>query len=332
MKRHAQRLCPQGLYHPWFEHDACGVGFVCHVKGERSHDIIQKGLQILQNLTHRGACGCDPLTGDGAGLLIQVPDEFLRQACKPLRIELPEPGKYGVGMVFLPRDVRERNFCLKSCEKIIKEEGQKFLGWRPVPVDKSAAGPLARQNMPEIRQIFVAAAFAAVGPRGDLPSTLELIRTVPLPGVVGRFDHFAVDIKAKRLFVAALGNDTLEVVDLADRLAPHRFALMILADTSVWIEYFRRGDSAMAGEMDRLLDEDGLGQSLQPFLARDRRAPPVSPGTGHRGRSRDGGARRLRERRAHRRRRARGHSPADPRREPRWRDYQYALPARCTFG
>jgi len=157
MKRHAQRPCPQGLYHPWFEHDACGVGFVCHVKGERSHDIIQKGLQILQNLTHRGACGCDPLTGDGAGLLLQVPDEFLRQACKPLRIELPEPGKYGVGMVFLPRDVRERNFCLKTCEKIVKEEGQKFLGWRSVPVDESAAGPLARENMPEIRQIFVAA-------------------------------------------------------------------------------------------------------------------------------------------------------------------------------
>ncbi|MBI1813860.1 MAG: glutamate synthase large subunit [Deltaproteobacteria bacterium] len=163
-----RRLCPQGLYHPWFEHDACGVGFVANVKGVRSHDIVQKGLQILQNLTHRGACGCDPLTGDGAGLLLQIPHEFLKQACKPLRIALPAPGQYGVGMVFLPRNVRERNVCLETFEKIIHEEGQKFLGWRTVPVDENAPGPVARDGMPEIRQIFIGAARGV-----DDPATLE---------------------------------------------------------------------------------------------------------------------------------------------------------------
>jgi glutamate synthase (ferredoxin) len=159
-----RRPCPQGLYHPWFEHDACGVGFVVNIKGERSHDIIQKGLQVLQNLTHRGACGCDPLTGDGAGMLIQLPHEFLQQACRPLRITLPPPGQYGVGMVFLPRDIRERNVCLETFEKIIHEEGQKFLGWRTVPVDESATGPLARSVLPEIRQLFVGAGRGVADP------------------------------------------------------------------------------------------------------------------------------------------------------------------------
>ena len=93
------------LRDPRIEHDACGVGFVVNVKGERSHDIVQKGLTVLQNLTHRGACGCDPLTGDGAGILMQVPHEFLRKECRQARLELPEPGEYGVGMVFLPREV-----------------------------------------------------------------------------------------------------------------------------------------------------------------------------------------------------------------------------------
>src|SRR2546425_10068384 len=111
-----RRLTKQGLYDPRFEHDACGVGFVANIKGEPSHAIVQKGLQVLQNLTHRGACGCDPLTGDGAGILMQVPDEFLRRECKTRRIALPAPGAYGVGMVFLPRDVSERNVCLKLFE------------------------------------------------------------------------------------------------------------------------------------------------------------------------------------------------------------------------
>ena len=145
----------QGLYDPSHEHDACGVGFVANIKGVASHTIVEQGLRILQNLTHRGACGCDPLTGDGAGILVQLPDAFLRGACEPLDIQLPPPGEYGVGMVFLPEQIEERNECLELFEKVVREEGQRLLGWRRVPVDETNCGDLARRVMPEIRQIFV---------------------------------------------------------------------------------------------------------------------------------------------------------------------------------
>src|SRR5206468_3166704 len=117
------------LHDPRAERDACGVGFVVNVKGERSHDIIEKGLTVLRNLAHRGACGCDPLTGDGAGILVQIPDEFLRRECRGLDIALPAPGTYGVGMVFLPRETRQKNECERIVEKVIREEGQRLLGW-----------------------------------------------------------------------------------------------------------------------------------------------------------------------------------------------------------
>ncbi|MBI3770679.1 MAG: glutamate synthase large subunit [Deltaproteobacteria bacterium] len=145
----------QGLYDPSHEHDACGVGFVANVKGIVSHTIVEQGLQILQNLTHRGACGCDPLTGDGAGILVQVPDAFLRKVCEPLDIMLPARGEYGVGMVFLPEQIDERNECLELFEKVVREEGQRLLGWRRVPVDATKCGDVARRVMPEIRQIFI---------------------------------------------------------------------------------------------------------------------------------------------------------------------------------
>jgi glutamate synthase domain-containing protein 2/glutamate synthase domain-containing protein 1/glutamate synthase domain-containing protein 3 len=164
----------RGLYRAAFEHDACGVGFVVHMKGEKSHDIVEKGVEILKNLTHRGACGCDPLTGDGAGILVQIPHAFLSRRCRELGFELPEPGRYGVGMVFLPRDVFQRNFCLEAFEKVIHEEGQDFLGWRAVPIDESHAGPLARSSMPEIRQVFVAAAPGAT--EVELERKLYVIR------------------------------------------------------------------------------------------------------------------------------------------------------------
>ena len=151
----------EGLYRPTQEHDACGVGFVVQMHGKRSHDIIEKGLQILENLTHRGACGCDPLTGDGAGILLQIPHEFFAAQTRGLGFELPEAGRYGVGTVFLPRGVQERNICLEFFEKVIREEGQKFLGWRTVPIDENAAGPLARSSMPEIRQVFIGAGRGA---------------------------------------------------------------------------------------------------------------------------------------------------------------------------
>ncbi len=151
-----RRLTKQGLYDPRFEHDACGVGFVANIRGVKSHDIVEKGLRVLQNLTHRGACGCDPLTGDGAGILMQLPHEFLLKECRALHITLPDPDEYGAGMVFLPRDIAERNVCEEIFEKVIHEEGQRLLGWRSVPTDPSTCGDLARKCMPEIRQIFVA--------------------------------------------------------------------------------------------------------------------------------------------------------------------------------
>src|SRR5512145_3343102 len=118
------------LLDPSTERDACGVGFVVDVKGRPSRDIMEKGLTVLRNLTHRGACGCDPLTGDGAGILTQIPDAFLRRECKSQRIALPAAGAYGVGMVFLPREVNQKNQCERIFEKVIREEGQKILGWR----------------------------------------------------------------------------------------------------------------------------------------------------------------------------------------------------------
>src|SRR5262245_36654321 len=145
------------LLDPRTERDACGVGFVVDVKGERSRGIVEKALTVMRNLTHRGACGCDPLTGDGAGILVQIPDEFLRRECRSERVELPAPGRYGVGMVFLPRDARERDACERIVEKVAREEGQTLLGWRHLPVDEQAPGPLARTVMPIVRQVFIGA-------------------------------------------------------------------------------------------------------------------------------------------------------------------------------
>ncbi len=147
---------PTGLYHPAFEKDACGIGFVVNVRGNRSHEIIQKAMQVLQNLAHRGAVGCDPCTGDGAGILLQIPHEFLRRECGDLGLRLPGAGEYGVGMVFLPLEPVSRRQCERVIEKIIAEEGQRLLGWRDVPVKEEHLGELARLSRPHIRQIFIA--------------------------------------------------------------------------------------------------------------------------------------------------------------------------------
>ena len=145
----------QGLYDPSFEHDACGFGFVADLKGEASHDIIQKALQVLSNLEHRGATGSEKNTGDGAGLLTQVPHAFLLARCRSLGIDLPAPGGYGVGMVFLPPDPVSRQECIRHFEEVIRVEGQRLLGWRDVPTDNTTLGPTARASQPVIRQIFV---------------------------------------------------------------------------------------------------------------------------------------------------------------------------------
>jgi glutamate synthase domain-containing protein 2/glutamate synthase domain-containing protein 1/glutamate synthase domain-containing protein 3 len=146
----------QGLYDPAFEHDACGVGFVVNIRGEKSHQIVRSGLEILVNLTHRGACGCDPLTGDGAGILTQIPHGLFAAKAAELGITLPAPGDYGIGTMFLPRDEAECRFCLERFEAIVAQEGQTFLGWRDVPIDNSVLGQTARDVEPIIRQMFVA--------------------------------------------------------------------------------------------------------------------------------------------------------------------------------
>ncbi|HYI93518.1 MAG TPA: glutamate synthase large subunit [Bryobacteraceae bacterium] len=145
----------QGLYDPQNEKDACGLGFIVNINGEPSHDIITKGIQILINLTHRGACGCDPETGDGAGILIQIPDKFFRRECKTLGFTLPPVGEYGVGMVFLPVEHTQRLVAEGIFERIAVEEGLAVLGWRDTPVYGDAIGRVARASQPYIEQIFI---------------------------------------------------------------------------------------------------------------------------------------------------------------------------------
>ena len=147
----------QGLYNPANEHDACGIGFVASTSGNKSHEIISQGIQVLLNLAHRGACGCDPETGDGAGVLIQIPHKFFARECEKLGFKLPNPGAYGVGMTFLPVEKHPRLQCEGILERIIREEGLTLLGWRDTPVYASAIGRVARASQPYIQQIFMRA-------------------------------------------------------------------------------------------------------------------------------------------------------------------------------
>jgi glutamate synthase domain-containing protein 2/glutamate synthase domain-containing protein 1/glutamate synthase domain-containing protein 3 len=145
----------QGLYQPSYEHDACGVGFVAHIKGRKSHSIVEQGLSVLKNLSHRGAVGWDPKLSDGAGCLIQIPDRFYREELAKQGVKLPPAGQYGVGMVFLPRDPASRIACEYEIERAIKDEGQVLIGWRDVPVDNSDLAEPAKKLEPVIRQVFI---------------------------------------------------------------------------------------------------------------------------------------------------------------------------------
>ncbi|MBH0201427.1 MAG: glutamate synthase large subunit [Nitrospira sp.] len=146
----------QGLYDPQHEKDSCGIGFVVNIKGKKSHDIVRKGLQVLENLTHRGAQGCDPCTGDGAGILLQIPHTFLKRVAGDAGVSLPDVGEYGVGQLFLPPDVDSRRLCEKLFAEILVEEGLRLLGWRDVPVKSDQIGVQARTTEPFMRQIFIA--------------------------------------------------------------------------------------------------------------------------------------------------------------------------------
>jgi glutamate synthase (NADPH) large chain len=144
-----------GLYDPAFEHDSCGVGFVVDMAGRKSNDIVRKALQVLTNLQHRGAKGCEANTGDGAGITLQIPHEFLKGECKKLGFNLPAPGYYGVGMVFLPRDAHSARWCEEIVEAAVKRAGQKLLGWRTVPTNNSPIGDSAKAVEPVFKQVFI---------------------------------------------------------------------------------------------------------------------------------------------------------------------------------
>ncbi len=156
----------QGLYDPAFEHDSCGVGFVAHIKGKRSHQILIDAEEVLRNMDHRGACGCEPNTGDGAGILTALPHEFLQRVVKQeLKATLPPPGQFAAGIVFLPRDAAEREKCKKVVAEIVAVQGQQLVGWRSVPTqsEKADIGPTAKAGEPHIEQLVIAAGKKLAG-------------------------------------------------------------------------------------------------------------------------------------------------------------------------
>jgi glutamate synthase domain-containing protein 1 len=148
-------LTKNGLYDPLYEHDACGFGIVANVDGRKTHEIVRRGIAVLENLVHRGACGCDPDTGDGAGLLFQTPHRFFAEQAETLGFTLPEPGAYSAGMTFLPHAAHDREACKAIVKKFVEAEGQTLLGWRDVPRNSTALGWLARDGEPVIEQVFI---------------------------------------------------------------------------------------------------------------------------------------------------------------------------------
>ena len=165
----------QGLYDPRFEHDACGVGFVCHIKGQPSHEIVSNALLMLENMNHRGACGCEENSGDGAGILVRIPDAFLRTKCREIGINLPAPGSYAVGTVFLCQNAAARRQCEQVFERIARQYGMEVLGWRDVPVDGSSIGPTPKRSEPKIRQVFLGMGSTFYN-RTDFERRLYLVR------------------------------------------------------------------------------------------------------------------------------------------------------------
>ncbi len=215
----------QGLYDPRFEHDACGVGFVAHIKGLKSHTIVEQSLQLLMNLLHRGACGCEANTGDGAGILIQMPDRFLRREAAALGIALPPPQGYGAGLVFLPRDPAVRETVEAMLEEIVIDEGQLVLGWRDVPTDSSQVGPSAVAVAPVFKQFFVGRGPALHAPGNSLAGDADFERKLYV--IRKRIEH-AVDAAnlpadEKRFFyIVSLSSNTLIYKGMltADQMGP----------------------------------------------------------------------------------------------------------------
>src|SRR6476660_2614679 len=163
----------QGLYDPKHEHDACGVGFIADLNNRQSHDIVLKALEILRSLEHRGACGCEANTGDGAGILLQMPHKFLAKVAKAVHIDLPLPGSYGVAMVYLPRNAGDRARCEFLFDRVVRDEGQIVLGWRDVPANNAPIGPTAGASEPVVRQLFIGKVSGLPVDRPDDPLGFE---------------------------------------------------------------------------------------------------------------------------------------------------------------
>ena len=193
----------QGLYEPANEHDSCGFGFVVDIEGRKSHSIVQQALQVLLNLEHRGAAGAEKNTGDGAGILLQTPDAFLRKEARKLGIELPPTGRYAAGMVFLPSDPQSLAACQKKLEEVVRSEGQVLMGWRDVPYDLSTLGDMARASQPVIRQIWIGAGEGA----GDLTAferKLYVIRRLSRKSILrsnnpGRREFYVASLSARTI-------------------------------------------------------------------------------------------------------------------------------------
>ncbi len=202
----------QGLYDPRHEHDACGVGFVVHIKGQKTHSIVSQALQLLVNLLHRGACGCEVNTGDGAGILMQMPDRFLRKEAARIGIDLPSERGYGAGLVFLPRDPAVREHIEALFEEIVIDEGQLVLGWRDVPTDDHQLGPSAVAVEPVFKQIFIGRAPGSPAPGASIESDAQFERKLYV--IRKRIEH-AIDaadlpVTEKRFFyVVSLSSNTL---------------------------------------------------------------------------------------------------------------------------
>ena len=217
-----------GLYNPAFEHDACGVGFVADLKGRKSHAIVEDGLKILVNLTHRGAVGADPLSGDGAGLLVQMPDGFLREATAPLGFTLPEAGQYGVGQLFMPQDDAIRAHCIEVVDEVTAREGLTVLGWRDVPVNNAFLSDSVRATEPRHMQVFIGKGGA------DLDETAFERKLYVLRKVISNTIHAETAGRDNGFYPVSLSCRTVvyKGMFLADQLGPYYLDLADPAFTS----------------------------------------------------------------------------------------------------
>ncbi len=208
----------QGLYDPAFEHDSCGVGFVCNIKGEKSNEIVKQGLEVLKRLAHRGATGADTRTGDGAGILLQLPHELFSSECAKEGIKIPQEGEYGTGLIFFPQEKHERESCRAALENIIVKENQHLLGWRKIPVDDSTIGNTARKTAPVIEQVFIGTGEKASSDRLNFERKLYSIRK--------QAENFIRGYNIKQKSLPAGKQDSFYIVSLSSRTFIYKGLLM----------------------------------------------------------------------------------------------------------